>query len=50
MIPMLDGFEDIKRLATESGNTSTQQDRFCQLLLSCYNQFEALKEDRTKRD
>jgi len=47
---MFDGFEDIKRSAAESANTSTQQDRFRQLLLSCYNEFEALKEVKTKRD
>jgi len=47
---MFDGFEDIKRSAAESANTSTQQDRFRQLLLSCYKEFESLKEAKTKRD
>jgi len=45
---MFDGFEEIKRSATESANTSTQQQRLRQLLLSCYNEFEALNEAKTK--
>jgi len=50
VILMFDSFEEIKKEAKESANTSTHQDRLRQLLLTWYNQFEALKEAKTKRD